>query len=209
MKDQFDLKKFLIENKLTNSSLREEDEDWEFDVSDRWNVKELGVGDKINLDMFEHIWGEWFLENKEDLEIVNIDKNTNQLQLYWFNPIKQAYQSVWMDIKKFNEELKPQYQVVPPDDLNEQEDDEWEFDVSYNWDIKELGIGDEITPEMWDRKAVIDAGEEDKFLNNEDWIIRYIGNGYAEIESDELGLYFWWIDDVHTLLKPEYKIVSS
>lgn len=113
MKDQFDLKKFLIENKLTNSSLREEDEDWEFDVSDRWNVKELGVGDKINLDMFEHIWGEWFLENKEDLEIVNIDKNTNQLQLYWFNPIKQAYQSVWMDIKKFNEELKPQYQIVP------------------------------------------------------------------------------------------------
>jgi hypothetical protein len=49
MKNNFDIKKFLIENKLTR--LSEQDDEWDLEAGEEWNVTELGIGDHITLDM--------------------------------------------------------------------------------------------------------------------------------------------------------------
>ena len=47
--DNFNIKKFLIENKLTR--LSEQDDEWEFEAGEEWNVTELGIGDHITPEM--------------------------------------------------------------------------------------------------------------------------------------------------------------
>jgi len=220
MKDQFDLKKFLIENKLTNSSLREEDEDWNITVGEEWNVQELGVGDYITPEMFQdNKYGNEFKALNQDFKIVRFKVNNTTLPngdintIYYFNiEYKDRFgktQQQNYQVKSFNKYfLKPQYKVVPPDDLNEQEDDEWDF-ATDAFDVQELTVGDKITPEMWDKKAVIDAGEEDEFLNDEIWTINDIRNGWGvDMTSNGGGSIGWNIDDVQALLKPQYKIVT-
>jgi hypothetical protein len=321
MEDQFDLKKFLIENKLTNLSLREEDNDWDIEVGEEWNVQELGVNDYITPEMFQdNKYGNEFKALNQDFKIVRFKVNNTTLPngdintIYYFDiEYKDRFgktQQQNYQVKSFNKYfLKPQYKVVPPDGLNEQEDDEWDLEVGENWNIKELSVGDyitqemlndtlftkawrasnqdfkivrfkkdpfsgedlfvveyidnngkprqsdidiesfnkyflkpqykivsldnlnevddewdiatdafdvqeltvgdKITPNMWDKKAVIDAGEEDEFLNDEIWTINEIRNGWGiDMTSNGGGSIGWNIDDVQALLKPQYKIVA-
>ena len=76
--------------------------------------------------------------------------------------------------------LKSQYKVVSPDDLlpgeiNESEEDEWDLgDFGDRWDVKELTVGDFITPEMW-IDGVFDSShrkwnlKSHKILNIQEW----------------------------------------
>jgi hypothetical protein len=49
----------------------------------------------------------------------------------------------------FNDSFGPKLNAyVPTDNLNEQ-DDEWDLEAGPEWNVKELGIGDYITPEMF------------------------------------------------------------
>jgi hypothetical protein len=93
--------------------------------------------------------------------------------------------------------------------LKEEDEFDEPINVSYNWNIIELSVGDDITRDMWDDEAVIAAGEEDEFLNDEYWTIEHIGNGYVEIKSDQGGYIDWKIENVQALLKPDYKIVTK
>jgi hypothetical protein len=95
---------------------------------------------------------------------------------------------------------------VPTDNLNEQ-DDEWDLEAGPEWNETLLSLGDKITPDMWDEKAVIDAGEEDEFLEGETWTIIEIDNTWISIKSNGGGFLSWDIDSVQALLKPQYKIV--
>jgi hypothetical protein len=302
MEDQFNLKKFLIENKLTNLSLREEDNDWDIEVGNEWNVQELGVGDIITPDM----WARptyWF--DKVDTTIVDFSNDgAGSAFVKLEAPDNISTEEYTYKVSKVNSWLKPQYKIILP--LTEQEDDEWDLEVGENWNIKDLGVGDYITPEMfndsvftkswraatkdikivdffynslgdgfvieyigssgkieqdninvesfnkyflkpqyqivptlneqqddewdiatdafdvqeltvgdkitpnmWDKKAVIDAGEEDEFLNDEIWTINDVRNGWGiDMTSNGGGSIGWNIDDVQALLKPQYKIVA-
>jgi len=96
--------------------------------------------------------------------------------------------------------------------LKEEDEFDEPINVSHNWNFAgniELNVGDNITRDMWDDEAVIAAGEEDEFLNDEYWTIEHIGNGYVEIKSDQGGYIDWKIENVQALLKPDYKIVTK
>jgi hypothetical protein len=81
MEDQFDLKKFLIENKLTNLSLREEDNDWDIEVGEEWNVQELGVGDYITPEMFQdNKYGNEFKALNQSFKIKRFKVNNTTLK---------------------------------------------------------------------------------------------------------------------------------
>lgn len=209
MKDQFDLKKFLIENKLTNLSLREEDNDWDIEVGEDWNVKDLTVGDEITYDMFQKDkdYFDLFFEGGKNFVITDYDNDGHEdfIRIKYTKNGFTTSTLVYVDVVN-DKILKPQYQIVPT--LNEQQDDEWDI-ATDAFDVQELTVGDKITPNMWDKKAVIDAGEEDEFLNDEIWTINDIRNGWGvDMTSNGGGSIGWNIDDVQALLKPQYKIVA-
>ena len=220
MEDQFDLKKFLIENKLTNLSLREEDNDWDIEVGEEWNVQELGIDDYITPEMFQdNKYGNEFKALNQSFKIVRFKVNNTTLPngdintIYYFNiEYKDRFgktQQQNYQVKSFNKYfLKPQYKVVPPDDLNEQQDDEWDLEVDKEWGVQELSIGDVITPDMWERPTYwfdkVDTTIVD-FSNDG------AGSAFVKLEApDNISTeeYTYKVSRVNFWLKPQYKIIS-
>lgn len=88
--DNFDLKKYLIENKVTKNSR----------LNETINTP-LGVGDIITNDMW--------IEDEYNIQPVKIVKiKNNQVTLLWPKGVTNT-----MDIDRFNKtELKPEYQII-------------------------------------------------------------------------------------------------
>ena len=193
--------------------LTEQDE-FDVDVPEGWNVKELTVGDRITPDMLKnpdrHDYElNYFLYNPEyrvEIKKVDVDQFGEYVVLYITTPEDIVREVRYLSV--LNNLLKPDYQIFSPTNINESED-EFSVEAPEEWNEIPLTVGDSITPDMWNKQAVIDAGEEDEFLNNENWIIRYIGMGAIEMESDEGGYIDWGIDNAQSLLKPQYRIVDS
>ena len=226
MEDQFDLKRFLIENKLTNLSLREEDKEWDFEVGKNWNEKEIKVGDywkdSINPE-WSGVWSNYYdiPESMTDL-VLNViyigpykeefSKPPYNIPNYYGDNviISKRNGNFWaFTVNYFNESFGPKLNAyIPTDNLNELDDDFEDWVVAGpEWNETLLSTGDKITPEMWNEKAVIDAGEEDEFLEGETWTILEIDNTWISIKSNGGGFLSWDIDSVQALLKPQYKIV--
>ena len=133
----------ILNSPIWGKKLNEQDEDWDVDVSDEWNVKYLTVGDKLTPEMFQdsgfsatHYTG---VMNDATIIRYSNDGIKDYVGIEFINSIGMKTRSLfYVDI--LNEKvLKPQYRIVPP--LNEQ-DEEWDIEVSDNWNKKELKVGD-------------------------------------------------------------------
>ena len=73
MENNFDLKKFLIENKLTR--LSEQDNEWNLKADEEWNIKDLVVGSEITEDMLKKpIFQKWE-DVQFPIKILGFDKD--------------------------------------------------------------------------------------------------------------------------------------
>jgi len=197
---------------------QEEDDDWNITVGKEWEFEELGVGDTITREMWKD--PEWNYYTKKgnvkiaDVGYVNYDDfdDFNYVILVDVNN-EDNWQEYEVDY--VNNMLKYPYQIVQP--LTEQEDDEWDFDVSDNWDITELGKGDIITPNMWNKnlspeygdiETWIDDPTEDQIIDNI-WIDDHgvVGIWFTGKKSNIHNAYS--LTDFNNLLDPKYKIVSN
>jgi hypothetical protein len=179
MKNNFDLKKFLTENKLTR--LSEQDEDWDVDVSDKWNVKDLTVGDKLTPEMFQDSTTP-YTGIMNDATIIRYDNDgiKDSVAIEFINSIGMKTRNLFY-VDVLNEKvLKPQYKIVPP--LNEQDED-WDIDVSNNWNEKELKVGDLFN--TYRGKIYLNQDEIPDDEKNLTYKIIYIGPNEGEYYTPE------------------------
>ena len=179
--------------------INESDED-EFNVEDvpqHWNVDYLTIKDTITPDMWIDeasgwVDGKTFKIIYTDRQFVTIkdvkDKTSRGTLLFTYGYI--------------NNQLKPQYQIVP---LIKESDDEEDFnveDIPHYWYPTELGVGDTITPDMWDGDLIKNLMYVD-FKNPIK--IQRIKNGLVKFKDG----YEYRLSSINDYLKPEYKIVNS
>jgi len=130
--NDFNLKKFLIENKITRNSKLFEADDFEFtdidkDLAAKLNIKGLIVGDIITPDMWD--------QNKIKGQKLD-DWFGKPIQIQWIEDYKFDDGSIefevglkikdldWdWELDYLNDLLKPEYKIVVPDNLDEQDDD--------------------------------------------------------------------------------------
>jgi hypothetical protein len=185
--------------------LNEQDDEWDFEAGEEWNVTELGIGDHITLDMLNQ-------DNQPHLKhfLAVFEPNTFPLLIDKGNfnnyvvlrPEKGGRGGIWTIKLMNNIFLKPGYQIVPP--LNES-DDEWDFEAGPEWNETLLSLGDKITPDMWNDNY------KTGFIHNDIWIIVGINKGEDEIEleGENEGYFNWNISSIQDYLKPQYKIVEN
>jgi hypothetical protein len=202
MENNFDIKKFLIENKLTR--LSEQDDDWDLEAEEEWNIKDLSVGDYITPEMFnDSVFTKTWRDATKDIKIVNFFHNSlgDGFVIEYIGSSGKIRQDN-ISVETFNKHfLKPGYQIVPP--LNES-DDEWDFEAGPEWNTTELSDGDYITQDMW----------EDPYKGSfprDIWQIMGIDEEWDNIalEGNERGYISWSISGIQNLLKSEYKIVEN
>jgi hypothetical protein len=126
--DTFNLKKFLVENKLTPQSqkLKEDEDEFNVDAPKRWgSVKYLTVGDIVKSEYWDYDKDDtmWFGKKAFRHPDYIIDK------IYMTKPFRgeESKWQVWLKqtpsgtgfssrpIAHANERLHPEYQIVPPD----------------------------------------------------------------------------------------------
>ena len=80
--------------------------------------------------------------------------------------------------------MKPQYRVVPPEDLLESEEDDWDLgDYGDRWNAAMLTVGDTITPDMWDKEKF--DNPNGFIITNPDWfLIPHKITGYKKTFTD-------------------------
>ena len=163
----FDLKKFLVENKITRNSKLRESDDFEFtdtdkDLATNLNAKILKIGDTITPDMWNPNTRNYEFYSSDSWIIKNIYEDEGK----YFVWIEAKAKISVEDINDFNNSmLKPQYYINTPNDVRNvnEADDDFEFtDLDKDLANKlsnevELKIGDTITPDMW--------GDKQKFIN--------------------------------------------
>ena len=204
-------------------NLNESEDDFTVDAPEDWNVQELGVGDYLdssNLKMQNY---------SKKYEIVEIVKNRfgNLVLLNVYELVEkpipgtirtnkqwETYRQSRIEISDLESKMKPGFKIDVSGLLNEslskllEVDDEWSVISPDKWNESQLTIGDQITPEMWDEKAVIDAGVEGFFLNSEIWTISNIVSRWIQLSSDKFG-HLDRVNDIQALLKPQYQIVKN
>jgi hypothetical protein len=211
--DNFNIKKFLIENKLTR--LSEQDDEWDLEAGEEWNVTELGIGDYITLDMLNkdnqpHL--KHFLEVYEPNTFPLLIDRGNFNNYVVLRSEKGGRGYLWTINVMNNIFLKPQYQIVPT--LNES-DDEWDLEADEEWNIKDLTAGDYITQEMlndtpftkaWralNQDIKIVGFKKDPFVGDNLFVVEYIDEWNEtrqnDIDIESFNKYF---------LKPGYRIVA-
>jgi hypothetical protein len=142
MENNFDIKKFLIENKLTR--LSEQDNEWDFEAGPEWNVTELSDGDYITQDMWEDPYKTGGLP-RDTWQIMSIDEEWDDIALEG-----NARGYISWSISAIQDLLKSEYKIVENKNLYEQQDDDWDLEADEEWNIKDLTAGDYITQEMFD-----------------------------------------------------------
>ena len=221
------INKELKDEYMIVNTLKESDE-FNVDAPENWNVQELEVGDTITPDMwkgsepfnfdFDLYIEEIYYDDFDDPEYggneMDRDENNYVVKVTFDNSEPKyfygaKYSSNFFNIEmgSLNNALKPQYRIFPPNNLSENED-EFTVDAPAEWNEIILTVGDKVTPDMWDTQVVINAGEEDEFLNDETWDINDLTRINIEMESDGGGFIDGPIDYIQSLLKPQYRIVK-
>ena len=122
MENNFDLKKFLIENKLTR--LSEQDNEWNLKADEEWNIKDLVVGSEITEDMLKKpIFQKWedvqfpikilgFDKDEEDNDIVYLKITRKKKNIFGKDKLVTStiedYVNNWNAI-----DLKPGFVMLP------------------------------------------------------------------------------------------------
>jgi hypothetical protein len=206
MENNFDIKKFLIENKLTR--LSEQDDDWDFEAGPEWNVTELSDGDYITQDMWEDPYKGSF--PRDIWQIMGIDEEWDNIALEG-----NARGYISWSISGIQNLLKSEYKIVENKNLYEQQDDDWDLEADEEWNIKDLTAGDYITPEMlndtpftkaWrqlNQDIKIVGFKKDPFVGDNLFVVEYIDEWNEtrqnDIDIESFNKYF---------LKPGYRIVA-
>jgi hypothetical protein len=190
---------------------QDEDDDFNINIDDKWNVEELGVGNTItpnmwnkNLDPEYNDINDWIDNPNENQIIDDVYTSDSGGVAVVFTGKKSNIQNVYT-LTDFNNLLDPKFQVILP--LNEQDDD-WDIKLDNPWGG--LEVGDTITPEMWDQDKI----DNDRKVSDKDWFkkpheITNFRSTYMELikfdyHGKELSKYF-----VNKYLKPQYQIVLS
>jgi hypothetical protein len=197
---------------IPTNNLNEEEEDWDFEAGDEWNVKELSIGDYITPEMWNNtIYSQAWKALSQDIKIVGFEKGVSLPKWFVIEYIGSSgkIRQDKVNIESFNFRfLKPGYKVTPPNKLNEEDEDEFsqEFIAGPEWNVKELNVGDVVTPEMWDQEKIKNAS----IINDPYWFekphkITKFRPTYLDFvifdNKRELSLRF-----VTNFLKPNFKI---
>ena len=205
LKPQYKIKEPVFEL----STLLENEEDFNVNAPDEWNVELLTVGDTITPDM----WGYngIFFDVSKPLTIEDIGEDEGG---WW---IKLGRSEVPFDLDEINEYLKSKYRVIPYI-LEESDDDDFNVSASPEWNVTELGVGDIITPDMWDytkdgdefRNKIAKSFIINRIFKEDGWdsgwgvsIVHYIPEFP---QTSTLGGLEYGLGELNNHLKPQYKI---
>jgi hypothetical protein len=207
--NNFNLKKFLVENKVTRNSNLFEADDFEFTDDDKdlaagLGIIELTVGDTITPDMWNEQFYKEFQNINQTIERIKYDGADDGAEEWtdahgWIVLFKDKRTSpggFYLD--DLNGYLKPEYKIFLPDNLDEQDDD-FEFtDTDKNLAARlsgsELNVGDTITPDMWDKQK-IEAMNTSSFriiyddIIKDSYLIKYI-----DFDEDPYAGDAWMVD---------------
>jgi hypothetical protein len=174
--------------------LSEQDDDFTVDAPKEWNQKELTTGDTFNIGDNIYQIGEFDSDGRH----VKVKRKKDNKYLTF--PISLIQSKL----------PKNTILAKPSTKLSEllETDDDFTVDAPKEWNEIYLTIGDQITPEMWDRQAVIDAGDEE-FLNGKTWTINDFVSRWVYMISDGGSSVEWNVKDIQSLLKPQYRIVDN
>lgn len=206
MSKDFDIHEWRLYQ--ANLNLLNEEEEDDFNITtDSFDVIELGIGDIITLDMWKDPYKTGGLP-RSNWKIVSIDSEWNDIELENENKGNGTQGYITWSISSIQNLLKPEYKIVEDPIIFEQ-DDEWEFNISDEWGVQELNVGDVITPSMWDIDKI--EVESDNIIRDKEWfknphkISKFRETRYVDIiEFDgkkELSRYF-----VEKWLKDNFKI---
>jgi hypothetical protein len=161
--NDFDLRKFLVENKLTPQSLLNEPEDDEYniDASPEWNARELTVYNEISIDDFKpetissfRTWAKWFKNQPPYIDV--IDNGLSISRIDFKSKIFTVHVNGTNKFITYNfDELDPNKVTLVPESITEQDDYE-EFTIDNpieEWGAQELTVGSVVTPDMWSEEA--------------------------------------------------------
>jgi hypothetical protein len=201
----------IVENK---NLYEQQDDDWDLEAGEEWNIKDLSVGDYITPEMFnDSVFTKTWRDATKDIKIVNFFHNSlgDGFVIEYIGSSGKIRQDN-ISVETFNKHfLKPGYQIVPP--LNEQQDDDdWDIEAGDEWNVTELGIGDHITLDMLNQDnqphlkhflAVFEPNTFPLSINKGNF------NNYVVLRSEKGGRgYLWTIKVMNNIfLKPEYQIV--
>jgi hypothetical protein len=198
-------------------SLRElEDDDFNITLDDEWGVKELGVGDTIIGDMWD--WKKIIntVNNEHRDDHAGINRDIERWKTIYdegitINSIETNGDDPWVyfdgnflnwgpGINWVNNLLSPGNRIVQS--INEEEEDDFNITTDV-FDIIELGVGDIITPDMFE------SPQEDELDAYYFRIISFQPNNKVYLRRIKYKLEdVYEIDDVNSLLKPKYQVVS-
>ena len=219
-----DLKRRLKPNFEINLSGQLNESEFDVDTPEGWNVKELTAGDTIKGNWVKPSYYEkhtykGYVEPGDDLKILQFSRIGGQIYVLIQFPYHPGVK-VWEELNWFNSEaLKPDYQVVV-DELSsfikENEEDEFDVEVPEGWDVKELTVGDRITPDMLKNPDRYDY-DFNHFLYHPEYRVEI-----KKVDVDQFGEYVILyitipggsvrekrdLDALNSLLKPDYQIVS-
>jgi hypothetical protein len=198
-------------------SLRElEDDDFNITLDDEWGVKELGVGDTIIGDMWD--WKKIIntVNNEHRDDHAGINRDIERWKTIYdegitINSIETNGDDPWVyfdgnflnwgpGINWVNNLLSPGNRIVQS--INEEEEDDFNITTDV-FDIIELGVGDIITPDMFE------SPQEDELDAYYFRIISFQPNNKVYLRRIKYKLEdVYEIDEVNSLLKPKYQVVS-
>jgi hypothetical protein len=136
--------------------------------------------------------------------------------------IKLGRSEVPFDLDEINEYLKSKYRVIPYI-LEESDDDDFNVSASPEWNVTELGVGDIITPDMWDytkdgdefRNKIAKSFIINRIFKEDGWdsgwgvsIVHYIPALLHPKfpQTNTLGGLEYGLGELNSHLKPQYKI---
>jgi hypothetical protein len=127
----------LIQSKLGDEyeitpPLTEQEDDFDIEVSDKWNEIELSIGDTITHEMWKDPYKTGGLP-RSNWKIVAIDSEWDDIELENENKGNGTQGYITWSISSIQNLLKPEYKIVEDKELLEQEDDEWDIEVGSNW----------------------------------------------------------------------------
>jgi hypothetical protein len=203
MKNNFDIKQFLIENKVTRNSkiINEEFElgDEDMELAKGLDVKFLTQGDTITPEMWNQesdaIWELAYIDTNKPYKITgfledwdgveDMDGEAAQYVTLQDSNNKEEYEAVYW----VKQALKPQFQLeVEPLDLDEEfELGDQDMELAKEFDTSKWH-GDNIGDfEEWARPILLKAGFKESYIP--DYITDVDGSGieiYKEMTSEEL-----------------------
>jgi len=185
--------------------LRESTDEFNVVAPKEWDNTELTVGSTITPEMWKPN-AQWMFSSIDVSKPITIGKKSNPRIYLYLTDVKGR--GTHINAGTLNKYLKRKYRVVDDEALYESED-EFNVEAPDDWNVKELGVGDEVTWDMFKTEELADHWMDD-------YDVKIIKNIYTrpihpsaivsltKPNGESVGS--WWLDSVERDLKSEYKI---